>query len=100
MKVGEIMGCSWASGLSCPVTGDRCMFLIPNSKACAEKYGEGPEAERDVCEDCKHFYMDANNRCCDRKGHTYIDESKSPWEIIESPLISKGVTCCGAFAKA
>lgn len=21
------------------------MFLIPNSKACAEKYGEGPDAE-------------------------------------------------------
>lgn len=28
----------------CEVTGDQCMFYIPNSKACAEKYGEGPDA--------------------------------------------------------
>lgn len=32
-------------GWECEVTGGACMFLFPNSKACAEKYGEGPDAE-------------------------------------------------------
>ncbi|WP_171903756.1 hypothetical protein [Cellulosilyticum sp. I15G10I2] len=31
----------------CSVTGDGCVFLVPNSKACVEMYGEGPEAEDD-----------------------------------------------------
>lgn len=29
----------------CRVTGDECVFLRPDSKACAELYGEGPDAE-------------------------------------------------------
>lgn len=29
----------------CSVSGDQCMFLVPNSKACAKEYGEGPDAE-------------------------------------------------------
>ena len=29
----------------CEVTGGQCMFYIPNSKKCAEEYGEGPDAE-------------------------------------------------------
>lgn len=28
----------------CGVSGDQCMFLIPNSIRCAEEYGEGPDA--------------------------------------------------------
>lgn len=31
-------------GYGCEITGDACMFLFPNSKACAERYGEGPDA--------------------------------------------------------
>ncbi len=27
------------------VTGDDCMFMFPDSKACAEMYGEGPDAD-------------------------------------------------------
>ena len=27
----------------CDVSGDMCMFMSPNSKACAEEYGEGPD---------------------------------------------------------
>lgn len=30
---------------SCSVTGDDCMFMIPDSKACAEMFGEGPDAD-------------------------------------------------------
>ena len=30
---------------SCSVSGDGCVFLFnPNSKRCAELYGEGPDA--------------------------------------------------------
>ena len=29
----------------CEVSGDGCMYLIPDSKACAEDWGEGPDAE-------------------------------------------------------
>lgn len=42
------MSCRWSKytedGPMCPSTGDRCMFMIPNEKACYEKYGEGPLA--------------------------------------------------------
>lgn len=29
----------------CSVTGDGCMFLLPNAAACAKRYGEGPLAD-------------------------------------------------------
>ena len=32
-------------GWGCNVSGDSCMFLVPNSKACAEQFGEGPDAD-------------------------------------------------------
>lgn len=35
-------------GWECSVTGDVCMFLIPNSKRCAEVYGEGPDAVQET----------------------------------------------------
>lgn len=28
----------------CSVTGDGCMYMSPNSKQCAEDFGEGPDA--------------------------------------------------------
>lgn len=31
-------------GWECEITGGACMFLVPNSKLCAEMYGEGPDA--------------------------------------------------------
>lgn len=33
-------------GWECTIIGGECMFLIPNSKACAEKYDEGPDKKR------------------------------------------------------
>lgn len=47
------MGCSCAKrtdeyhGWECLVSGGECMFINPNSKACAEMYGEGPDAYSD-----------------------------------------------------
>lgn len=35
--------CRW----ECSVSGDGCIFIIPSSKACAEIYGEGPDAEQE-----------------------------------------------------
>ena len=32
-------------GWECDITGGACAFLIPNSKRCAEVYGEGPDVE-------------------------------------------------------
>lgn len=32
-------------GYGCSITEGACMFIYPDSKACAEKYGEGPDAE-------------------------------------------------------
>lgn len=29
----------------CTITGDQCLYMPPNSKACAEVYGEGPDAD-------------------------------------------------------
>lgn len=29
-------------GFKCSITGDRCVFIFPNAKACYELYGEGP----------------------------------------------------------
>lgn len=29
----------------CKVTGDECVFLIPNAHSCASIYGEGPESD-------------------------------------------------------
>ena len=31
----------------CDVSGDQCMYYIPNSKRCAEECGEGPDAVED-----------------------------------------------------
>lgn len=31
-------------GWGCEVTGGACVYLTPNSKRCAEEYGEGPDA--------------------------------------------------------
>ena len=33
-------------GYGCDITGGACMFLYPDSKACAEQYGEGPDSIR------------------------------------------------------
>ena len=29
----------------CEVTGDMCLYLMPDSARCAADYGEGPDAE-------------------------------------------------------
>lgn len=35
-------------GFKCSITGDRCVFMFPNAKACYELYGEGPlECEKE-----------------------------------------------------
>ncbi|EOU1998903.1 hypothetical protein [Clostridium perfringens] len=48
------MGCRASYGgmeRKCRVTGDRCVFMIPDEKLCYELYGEGPleyEKEKNI----------------------------------------------------
>lgn len=51
------IGCSCAercdeyNGWRCTITDGACMYMFPNSKACARDWGEGPDAvdeEEDV----------------------------------------------------
>lgn len=43
------MGCKCAKfdeddgRYSCDVTGSECIYMFPDSKACAKEYGEGPD---------------------------------------------------------
>ena len=45
------MACEYARradkyhGWKCEIAGGECMFLVPDRKACAEIYGEGPDAK-------------------------------------------------------
>lgn len=44
------MSCKCASfdldeGWKCSISGDRCIYMFPDSKRCAEEYGEGPDVE-------------------------------------------------------
>lgn len=32
---------------TCSVSGDGCMYMIPDSKSCAADYGEGPDVKED-----------------------------------------------------
>ena len=47
------MGCSSATfdpdegGYQCAVSGNDCMYFMPDSKRCAEQYGEGPDANNE-----------------------------------------------------
>lgn len=47
------MGCKCAirtdeyHGWGCSITEGACVFLHPDSRACADMYGEGPDVETD-----------------------------------------------------
>lgn len=49
---GEKMSCKWAistdeyHGWECSITEGACMFLHPDSRACADMYGESPDAQQ------------------------------------------------------
>lgn len=53
------MGCSCSEfdpdlgRYCCSVSGDLCMYLVPNAERCAEEFGEGPEAKDDESSDRK-----------------------------------------------
>lgn len=68
-------------GWECEITGGACMFLHPDSKACAEKYGEGPDANgeektisqtieevsEDICDNyCKYRDTADEDNLCER----------------------------------
>lgn len=55
---------------TCSVSGDGCMYMIPNSKRCAEKYGEGPDAVTDRYE--LIIKSPANAYIMDKKENTIV----------------------------
>lgn len=83
-------------GWCCTITDGACVFLVPNSKKCAELYGEGPDVDHDHCEDCADFYTEDGKRCCKREPLSYNEELK---DIIKSKFIDKETISCGAFTK-
>lgn len=54
-------------GWECMISGSACMFLSPNSKLCAEGYGEGPDAVESDQEDEENVITDdlTNYECWD-----------------------------------
>lgn len=90
------MSCKCASvtdeyhGWECSVTGGACVYLIPDSKACARDYGEGPDAKHNKCEDCKQFYYEEGKRCC--KVEPLRFDTNKPSKYLEDSL-----ACCGGW---
>ena len=41
-------------GYGCSITEGACMFLFPDSRRCAQEYGEGPDAESQEEENENH----------------------------------------------
>lgn len=69
-------------GYKCSITGDRCAFMIPNSKRCAEEFGEGPDVNKEKsCNSYKigdyvQLLIEENNEYKEYKGEVvYIDNS-------------------------
>jgi hypothetical protein len=97
---GDIMSCKCAKpcdqyhGWECSVSGGECMFLFPDSKACAERYGEGPDVIHDRCEDCIDFYIEDNKRCCKKEPLSCVGDN-----IVKSKYIEDDTICCGGFEK-
>lgn len=45
-------------GFKCSITGDRCIFMFPNEKACDELYGEDSDEEENVIEESVEIGLD------------------------------------------
>lgn len=50
-------------GYGCSITEGACMFLYPNSQACAEQFGEGPDCcYEENCSTC-NYWNNSLQRC-------------------------------------
>lgn len=93
MNIG--MGCRSFNGSKCLVSGESCMFFIPNSKRCAELYGEGPDALTEKCEACKDFYYIDGKRCCRTRPYLPVFAGDPP----KTDFLEDNTACCGGFKK-
>ncbi|WP_275372576.1 hypothetical protein [Clostridium tertium] len=83
---------------NCLSSGGACAFLVPNSERCYKELGEGPDSQKERCENCWDFYYnDIGQRCCRREGHLTVIELNGAVDIITSPLINDDVISCGGF---
>lgn len=86
----------------CSVSGDGCMFIIPDSKKCAEVYEEGPEAHKDEkCENCQGLKMiDGKRYCTSTWGRAMMDvELFGDIKHMDVVPIDEECICCGGFRK-
>lgn len=64
-------------GWECTVTGGACEFLTPDSKSCAETFGEGPETEDSKCKECKYRHRRIDKEpCCSCENDEHFEEVK------------------------
>ncbi len=95
------MGCTYAkydaddARYSCGVTGGGCVFMMPDSKRCAELYGEGPDADTERCEDCSEFYLEDGKRCCKKEPYNSDMWNKETMQYERSKYIV--CACCGGY---
>ncbi|MEK4196169.1 hypothetical protein NSQ91_08905 [Paenibacillus sp. FSL R7-0048] len=90
------MACSAFNGSTCSVSGSSCMFVFPDSQACAEIYNEGPDAHVDKCEDCRFFYTNDGKRCCTTRPYFPVWEGDPP----KTDYLEDDLTSCGGFEAA
>ena len=73
-------------GWECSITGDECMFLVPNSKRCAEMYDEGPDAnniESDIIDDYESECSDIDDTLDDIIDESYEDEYETEEDEVD-----------------
>lgn len=70
-------------GWECTVSGGACMFLFPNSKKCAEMYGEGPDVYSDSDEEPEVLQEDIIDKIIDEEGD-FVSEEDEIDDIIDN----------------
>lgn len=69
-------------GYECEVNGGACLFLYPDSKRCAEMYGEGPDVDYDE-EDDIGLDDDIIDKIIDEEGD-FVSEEDEIDDIINN----------------
>lgn len=91
-------------GYGCEITDGACMFLYPNSKACAEQYGEGPDAVTETYKEyeCDNFsciysdFADCNNSNAEQFGEE-CPHSKVGCEIFNCCERCNNMNTCPTY---
>lgn len=77
-------------GWECGITGGACMFLIPSSRACAEKYGEGPDAGTRIWKTRRIIKMKKLNENKEKISKKYIPMARIGGEMSFEVKLNSG----------